>query len=171
MRGPAELPSRGLVDLGYRPETVKRGGGGGKGGVSPHTTVGDTNDRRHPAPPGYGLTQYARRFFNNIIPLRSFIGATNFDPTHNRTDDPPSVRDPVPWSRRWYSPTFHPKFDPRLWTVYRAKEEFQITRGMAPRVLPEQPRMSRPFPNRLTIYRRYPPYSEQTKILGGRRRR
>lgn len=170
MRGPAELPSRGTVDLGVRPDIVKRGGGGGKGGIAAHITAGDINDRRHPAPPGYGQTEYRRRFFNNIIPLLSFIVPTRFVPTNNRTDGTDPPKNPVPWSRRWYSPTFHPKFDPRLWTVYRAKEEFQITRGMAPKVVDQQPRMGRPFPNRLTIYRRYPPYSDQTRILGGRRR-
>lgn len=167
MAGPAELPSRALVPEPWEPRVIKRGGGGGKGGNPFHVTQGDLNGRRHPPPPGYGMTQYRRRFFNNLIPLLSFLGITSFDPTHNRTNDPPTQSDPVPWSRRWFSPTFHPKFDPRLWTVYRAKENFQIVRGMAPTVIDQQPNMHSPIPMFLTVFRRYPPYSTQTKVLGG----
>jgi hypothetical protein len=124
------------------------------------------NEARDCAPPGYGLTQYLRRFFNNVAGLSQFAPPTSFKQTENNTISGGAPRDPIPWDRRWYSPTYRPPWYRPLWTVYVPNELINLQRGVVPRVVDNQRQMGKPYPNLLTVYRRYPPYSNQTKVLG-----
>lgn len=144
---------------------IKRGGGGGQGPISLHMTMGNMNDRKTVAPPTYGPTNYLRRFFENVAGLLGFIAPTEMRQTLNRSDTATLPASPIPHDRRWTSSTYRKPWYPWLWALYIPQNLYGTSRSQVPQVIEQGATMNSPHPNMLTFYRRYPPYSTQTKVL------
>lgn len=173
MAGPNPYPARteSLVATFFEPTQIKRGGGGGKGGNAPHTTPVDilTVRQRSVTPPTYGRDNYLRRFWENVAGLALFTEPESIISwtMNRRLRDNANPSSSIPWSRKWRTSTYHPRMDGRLWTVYWPKEAFQLpSRNYTTNTLRAQPKIRGGYPNMLTQYRRFPPYSDQTTTLG-----